>query len=141
MDKSIRSFLPMLKELFPHVVDGKRGIKQVQLPHLGDAGTGIHRKLPHLGGRKAKKKKKKKKKKKGGTACLERTRRCCRMNALADRLRRTVRVALLWRMHPGALRTSCNFQAWHHGYLPRSALPGWGRTGVVVLWRFADRRA
>ena len=32
----------------PHLGDAGKGINR-QLPHLGDAGTGIHRKLPHLG--------------------------------------------------------------------------------------------
>jgi len=31
----------------PHLEDAGRGVNR-QLPHLGDAGTGIHRKLPHL---------------------------------------------------------------------------------------------
>jgi DNA adenine methylase len=32
----------------PHLGDAGRGVNR-QRPHLGDAGTGVHRKLPHLG--------------------------------------------------------------------------------------------
>jgi DNA adenine methylase len=32
----------------PHLGDAGRGVNR-QLPHLGNAGTGVHRKLPHLG--------------------------------------------------------------------------------------------
>jgi site-specific DNA-adenine methylase len=57
----------------------------VQLPHLGDAGTGVHRKRPHLGNEGT-----------GGTLCLEESDRTLGtreflfqyMNELANRLRR-----------------------------------------------------
>jgi site-specific DNA-adenine methylase len=65
----------------PHLGDG-RGVNR-QLPHLGDAGTGVHRKLPHLGDAGT-----------GGEECLSDRTLGTReflfqyMNGLADRLRR-----------------------------------------------------
>ena len=71
-----------------------------QLPHLGDAGTGVHRKRPHLGN--------------AGTGVTSK---------VSVRSRRTPAEGpcLLRRLEP-CMRPFCNFQAWHYGCLPRSSL-------------------
>lgn len=67
----------------PHLGDAGRGVNR-QLPHLGEAGNGIHRKRPHLGGQgnAGGKGIHRRDTRDGGNALMD------YMSALADRLRR-----------------------------------------------------